>query len=63
MPDDASTTSPENPPRVEVSEEIAGADQIVRLLALSPRERLQYLLDMLDFEERVAGARVVPGDQ
>ena len=34
-------------------------DQIVERLGWTPRERLQYLLDMLDFEERAHGARPV----
>ncbi len=34
-------------------------DQIVERLGWSPRQRLQYLLDMLAFEERAQGARPV----
>jgi hypothetical protein len=32
-------------------------DQIAERLAWTPRERLQYLLDMLAFEERAHAAR------
>jgi hypothetical protein len=34
-------------------------DQIVERLGWTPRERLQYLLDMLAFEERARHARPV----
>lgn len=34
-------------------------DQIVERLAWTPRERLQYLLDMLAFEERAHAARPI----
>jgi hypothetical protein len=34
-------------------------DQIVERLTWTPRERLQYLLDMLAFEERACAARRV----
>jgi hypothetical protein len=38
-------------------ESVAGEDQIAQMLALSPRERLQLLLDALAFEERAHRAR------
>ena len=49
-------------------DEFAGADgfegieidQIVERLAWTPRERLDYLLDMLAFEERAHRARRIP---
>ncbi len=41
-------------------ESVAGEDQIAQMLASSPRERLQCLLDMLAFEERAHRARPVP---
>ena len=50
-------------------DELAGADgfedveidQIVERLAWTPRERLDYLLDMLAFAERAYRARRIPG--
>lgn len=39
---------------------VAGEDQIAQMLAASPRERLQCLLDMLGFEERAHRARPLP---
>lgn len=44
-------------------EDVAGADQIDRMLALTPRERLQLLLDMLDFETRAHRARILPRER
>lgn len=44
-------------------EEIAGEHQIPQMLAASPRERLQHLLDLLDFEERLHRARIVPREK
>ena len=35
-------------------------DQIVERLGWTPRERLQYLVDMLAFEERAHEARAIP---
>lgn len=35
------------------------ADQIAERLSWTPKQRLAYLLDMLDFEERAARARRV----
>ena len=54
-------TSPDDP-RLEGMgmESVAGADQIAQMLAASPRERLQCLLDMLAFEERAHRARLLP---
>ena len=53
---------------VAMVDELAGADgfedveidQIVERLAWTPRERLDYLLDMLAFEERAHRARRIP---
>jgi hypothetical protein len=39
---------------------VAGEDQIAQMLAASPRERLECLLEMLAFEERARRARPVP---
>jgi len=54
-------TSPDDP-RLEGMgmESVAGEDQIAQMLAAPPRERLQYLLDMLAFEERAHRARPLP---
>jgi hypothetical protein len=41
-------------------EEVPGADQITQMLAATPRERLQCLLDMLAFEERAHRAVLAP---
>jgi hypothetical protein len=41
-------------------ENVAGADQIGRLLAASADERLQYLVDMLRFEAEARSARLWP---
>jgi hypothetical protein len=35
-------------------------DQLLERLRWSPQERLRYLLDMLEFEERARSARPVP---
>jgi hypothetical protein len=40
--------------------EVAGEDQIAQMLALPPRERLRYLLEVLDFEARAHRATPVP---
>ena len=53
---------------VAMVDEFAGADgfedveidQIVERLAWTPRERLDYLLDMLAFEERAHRGRRIP---
>jgi hypothetical protein len=42
-----------------VDEDVAGASQIAAMLALTPRERLQSLLDGLAFEERAHQARIL----
>jgi hypothetical protein len=44
---------------VGVDEEQADLDQIVERLGWTPSERLQYLLDMLEFEELARRARRV----
>jgi len=60
-PDLSPITSPDDPRLTGMGQEdVAGADQIVQLLAVSPRERLQYLLDTLDFEDRLHQARRIP---
>jgi hypothetical protein len=54
-------TSPDDPRLTGMGQDdVAGADQMVQLLAVSPRERLQYLLDTLDFEDRLHQARRIP---
>jgi hypothetical protein len=54
-------TSPDDPRLAGMGhEEVAGADQIAQMLAATPRERLQCLADMLDFEERAHKARLLP---
>lgn len=53
--------SPDDPRLAGMGQEdVAGADQIAQLLAATPRERLQCLADMLDFEERAHKARLLP---
>jgi hypothetical protein len=44
---------------VGVDEEQTDLDQIVERLGWTPSERLQYLLDMLEFEELARRARRV----
>lgn len=62
--DHASVTSPDDPRLSGMGmEDVAGADQIDRMLALTPRERLQLLLDMLDFETRAHRARILPRER
>ena len=62
--DHACVTSPDDPRLVGMGmEEVAGADQIDHMLTLAPRERLQLLLDMLDFEERAHRARILPRER
>jgi len=39
--------------------DIPGADQMAHTLSLSPRERLRYLVETLEFEERLHRARPV----
>lgn len=57
-------TSPEDPRLKPMGmEDVRGADQIDRMLALTPRERLQLLLDMLDFESRAHRARTLPRER
>ncbi len=54
-------TSPDDPRlRGMGQEDVAGADQISQMLAASPRERLQCLLEMLEFEERAHKAVRLP---
>lgn len=63
-PDHATVTSPEDPRLKGMGmEDVAGADQIDRMLALLPHERLQLLLDMLDFEARAHRARILPRER
>jgi hypothetical protein len=57
-------TSPEDPRLKGMGmEDVAGADQIDRMLALTPRQRLRLLLDMLDFEARAHRARILPRER
>jgi hypothetical protein len=62
MPTDpAPVTSPDDPRLVDVGrEEVAGADQIPQMLAATPRERLQLLVEMIAFEERAHRAVRLP---
>ena len=53
-------TSPDDPRLVPKDDGVPGGDQIAAVLALSPRERLRCLVEMLRFEERAHRARVVP---
>jgi hypothetical protein len=54
-------TSPDDPRLGGLGrEEVPGADQIPQMLAATPRERLQCLLDMLAFEERAHQAVRLP---
>jgi hypothetical protein len=58
--DTSPVTSPMDPRLSGMGrEQLAGADQIAQLLAATPRERLQRLLDGLAFEERARRARRV----
>jgi len=50
-------TAPDDPRLVPQDDGVAGADQIAEVLALSPRERLRYLVETLRFEERAHRAR------
>lgn len=57
-------TSPDDPRLAGMgSEQVAGADQIPQMLAATPRERLQCLLDMLAFEERAHKAIPLPRER
>ncbi len=50
-------SSPDDPRLARLGrEQVAGADQIAQMLAATPRERLQMLLDMLAFDERARKA-------
>lgn len=54
-------TSPDDPRLAGMGKDsVAGEDQIAQMLAASPRERLECLLEMLAFEERARRARPVP---
>jgi hypothetical protein len=54
-------TSPDDPRLAGMGmDSVAGEDQIAQMLAASPRERLQCLLDMLAFEERAHRAQPIP---
>jgi hypothetical protein len=57
----APVTSPDDPRLHGIGQEdVPGADQIPQMLAASPRERLQCLLEMLAFEERAHRAVRLP---
>jgi hypothetical protein len=61
LADGKPVTSPEDPRLNRMGrEQVAGEDQIPQMLALSPRERLRCLVDMLDFEERAHRAMPIP---
>lgn len=45
-------TSPYDPRLTPRDDAVAGADQIAEVLAMTQGERLRYLAEMLDFEER-----------
>jgi len=54
-------TSPDDPRLGGIGQEaVPGIDQIPQMLAASPRERLQCLLEMLAFEERAHKAVRLP---
>jgi hypothetical protein len=60
-PDSFPVVSPDDPRLKGMGmEAVAGEDQIAQMLAATPRERLQCLLDMLAFEERAHRARPLP---
>ena len=60
-PDLSPVTSPDDPRLKGMGmESVAGEDQIAQMLAATPRQRLQCLLDMLAFEERAHQARRLP---
>jgi len=53
-------TSPDDPRLAGMGwEDVSGADQIARMLGATPRERLRFLIDALDFETRAHRARVL----
>ena len=52
-------TASDDPRLVPTNDDIAGADQIAQMLALSPGERLRYLVETVRFEERMREARPV----
>ena len=57
----APVSSPDDPRLIGMgSEDIAGADQIDGLLAMSPDERLDSLLAMVAFSAELRQARIVP---
>ena len=53
-------TSPSDPRLRGPNTGVSGPDQIAQTLALSPRERLQWLVEMLAFEERAHNAVQLP---
>lgn len=56
----APITSPDDPRLAGIGrEDVSGADQIARMLGATPRERLRFLIDALDFEKRAHRARVL----
>jgi hypothetical protein len=57
----ALVTSPDDPRLGGMGQgDVPGADQIPQMLAASPRERLQCLVEMLAFEERAHKAVRLP---
>jgi len=65
MPSDAPPVTAPGDPRLAGMghEQFAGEDQIAQMLAATPRERLQWLLDALAFEERAHRARPLPKER
>lgn len=49
--------------RREASDVVEEEDQIAERLAWTPRQRLQYLLDMLAFEDRAHRARPIAREE
>jgi hypothetical protein len=61
--DDVPVTSPDDPRLRFEHDGIAGADQIAYWLSLTPRERLQLLVEMVEFEDRLHRARLLPQER
>ena len=62
--DTATVTSPNDARLTGLGrEEAPGVDQIAQMLAATPRERLQVLVDMVAFEERAHRAIRLPPER
>lgn len=60
-PDHPPVTSPDDPRLAGMGrEDIAGADQIDRMLAMTPDERLDSLVAWADFLDQLRNGRVLP---